>query len=288
LTFVDPLNDRLKALAQPTIEIAISRNAEMRAAIIARNQNLAAAGYHAQVKVDENFTGLFEYRGRSRQPVRPNELRNGTSWSPNVLLRPVVQDVLFPTVAYVGGPAEVAYFAQAAAVYETLGQKMPPVFPRISATLIEPRIARILEKYALQLEDVFRGRDYLQRKAVSAIGDDSAFQRVSGSIEAELNSLRPLLSAADETLTGALETSRQKVLHQVESLHGKYVHAVSRRNELMERHLEAICNSLSPEKKQQERVLNVSSFIARYGAGVIARLLAILSLDTREHQVVEL
>jgi bacillithiol synthase len=288
LTFVDPLNDRLKELARPTIELAISRNAEMRAAIIARNQSLAAAGYHAQVKVDENFTGLFEYRGRSRQPVRPNELRNGTSWSPNVLLRPVVQDVLFPTAAYVGGPAEVAYFAQAAAVYETLGQKMPPVFPRISATLIEPRIARILEKYALQLEDVFRGRDHLQRKAVSAIGDDSAFQRVSGSIEAELNSLRPLLSAADETLTGALETSRQKVLHQVESLHGKYVHAVSRRNELMERHLEAICNSLSPEKKQQERVLNVSSFIARYGAGVIPRLLEILSLDTREHQVVEL
>ena len=104
-------------------------------------------------------------------------------------------------MAYVGGPAEVAYFAQAAAVYETLGQKMPPVFPRISATLIEPRIARNLEKYALQLEDVFRGRDYLQRKAVSAIGDDTpAFLRVSDSIEAELNSLRPLLSAADETL----------------------------------------------------------------------------------------
>ena len=74
----------------------------------------------------------------------------------------------------------------------------------------------------------------------------------------------------------------------MESLHGKYVHAVSRRNELMERHLEAICNSLSPEKKQQERVLNVSSFIARYGVGMIPRLLESLSLDTREHQVVEL
>ena len=69
---------------------------------------------------------------------------------------------------------------------------MPPIFPRISATLIEPRIARILEKYALQLEDVFRGRDYLRRKAVSATEDDSAFKRVSGAIEAELNSLRPL------------------------------------------------------------------------------------------------
>ena len=131
----------------------------MRSAIIARNKALSAAGYHAQVKVDENFTGLFGYHGRSRQPLRPNELRNGISWSPNVLLRPVVQDTLFPTAAYVGGPAEVAYFAQAAAVYETLGKPMPPIFPRISATVIEPRVARIKEKYALELEDVFRGRE---------------------------------------------------------------------------------------------------------------------------------
>jgi uncharacterized protein YllA (UPF0747 family) len=205
-----------------------------------------------------------------------------------VLLRPVVQDALFPTAAIVGGPAEVAYFAQAAAVYETLNKRMPPVFPRISATLIEPRIARIEEKYALQLEDVFRGRDFLRRKVVSATEDDKAFARVSSSISDQLNALQPLLGSVDETLVGALETSRQKVLHQVESLHSKFVNAVSRRNELLDRHIDAICNSLFPEKKQQERILNVSSFVARYGIGMIPRLRESLSLDTREHQVVEL
>jgi len=203
-------------------------------------------------------------------------------------MRPVFQDSIFPTAAYIGGPAEVAYFAQAAAVYDTLGRPMPPVFPRISATLIEPRILRISEKYGIELEDVFRGRDHLRRKAVRAIEDDKAFERASSAIEAELNSLRPLLTSVDETLGGALETSRQKVMHQLESLHGKYVQAVSRRDELLERHLDALCNSLFPEKKQQERVLNVCSLAARFGPGLVARLLDTLSLDIREHQVVEL
>ena len=165
---------------------------------------------------------------------------------------------------------------------------MPPVFPRVSATLVEPRITRIEEKYGFELEDIFRGRDHLRRKAVSATADDTAFDRVRGAIEAELDSLRPQLSAVDETLAGALETSRQKVMHQLESLHNKYVNAVSRRNELIERYLDLVCNSLFPEKKQQERVLNISSFIARYGMGTIPRLVEGLSLDTREHQVVQL
>ena len=111
---------------------------------------------------------------------------------------------------------------------------------------------------------------------------------MTAAIDNELSSLRPVLSAVDETLSGALETSRQKVMHQLESLRSKYVHAASRRNDLIERHLDAVCNSLFPEKKQQERLLNISSFVSRYGLGVIPRLLDSLSLDTLEHQVVEL
>lgn len=288
LTFVDPLHQELKALAQPTVDLAIARNAEMRAALMARNRALSAAGYHAQVKVDQNFTGLFAYRGRSRQALRPNELGERISWSPNVLLRPVVQDTLFPTVTYIGGPAEVAYFAQAAAVYETLGRPMPPIFPRISATLVEHRVAKSAEKYGMEMSDVFQGREYLKRQAVAATSDDDGFERVRLRIGEELESLRPLLGSVDATLIGALDTSRQKVMHQVEGLKGKYVNAVARRDETIERHLDAICNSLYPEKKPQERVINIASFIARYGRGVLPRLMERLSLDVREHQVVEI
>src|SRR6185503_8528150 len=95
---------------------------------------LSEAGYHEQVKVDSNFTGLFAYRGKSRQPLRPDELNADVQLSANVLVRPAMQDAIFPTAAYIGGPAEVAYFAQAGAVYQAFRRPAPPVFPRISAT----------------------------------------------------------------------------------------------------------------------------------------------------------
>ena len=123
---------------------------------------------------------------------------------------------------------------------------------------------------------------------VGATRDDGSFDRVAERVAEELASLVPLLSSADQTLMGALDTSRRKMLHQVNSLRKKYVNAATRRDELIQRHLDAVCNSLYPEKKPQERLLNISSFIARYGIGVIPRLLDSLSLDSREHQVVEI
>jgi uncharacterized protein YllA (UPF0747 family) len=255
---------------------------------MARNKALSAAGYHEQVKVDENFTGLFAYRWRARQALRPAELQSGISWSPNVLLRPLMQDTLLPTVTYIGGPAEVAYFAQVGAVYEALGKPMPPIFPRISATVMEPRIAKAVEKYGVQMADVFQGREHLKKKIVAAVQDSEGFERSRLRIEEELNSLTPLLNSVDPTLIGALDTSRQKIMHQLEALKGKYVNAVARRDETIERHLDAICNSLFPDKKPQERVINITSFIGRYGMAVLPRLMEQLTLDVREHQVVEI
>jgi len=249
---------------------------------------LSAAGYHEQVKVDQSFTGLFAYRGRARQALRPNELEGTISWSANVLLRPAMQDTLFPTATYIGGPAEVAYFSQVAAVYETLGLPMPPIFPRISATLVEHRVAKAAEKYGIEMSDVFQGREHLKKKAVAATQDEDAFERVRSRVEAELESLRPLLTSADVTLIGALDTSRQKVLHQLEGLKGKYVNAVTRRDETIHRHLDMICNSLFPEREPQERMLNITSFISRYGRAVLPRLMERLSLEVQEHQVVEI
>jgi uncharacterized protein YllA (UPF0747 family) len=199
-----------------------------------------------------------------------------------------MQDSIFPTVAYVGGPAEVAYFAQAAAVYEALKRPVPPVFPRISATILEPRIDRVLRKYELEFQDVFRGRDLLRRKAVAKVQGVEVFDLVRDRISAELEVLRPALNAVDPTLAGALDNSRQKVLHQVETLRTKFVNAEARRNETLERHLDSITNSIFPEKKLQERVINITSFLVRYGLGFIQQLEKELDLDSREHQVIEI
>jgi len=136
--------------------------------------------------------------------------------------------------------------------------------------------------------DVFRGRDFLLRKAVASVQGVEVFDRVRDKIGAELDMLSPALSAVDATLGGALDTSRQKILHQVEALRTKFVNAEARRNETMERQLESITNSIFPEKKLQERVINISSFLVRYGFGFTRRLEEALSLDSREHQVIEI
>jgi uncharacterized protein YllA (UPF0747 family) len=165
---------------------------------------------------------------------------------------------------------------------------MPPVFPRISATIVEPRVARVMEKHGIALTDAFRGRDFLKRRAVDTDDDGKIFDAVRGRLEEELGALRSVMTAADPTLLGALETSLHKMLHQLDTLRTKYVNAVSKRSEALERHLDLITNSLFPEKKLQERVLNVTSFLARYGAGTVERLQNTVKLDTAEHQLVEI
>jgi len=288
LIIANPLNPELRQLARPTLLEAVRRNAQIRSAVQARSRALSDAGYHEQVKVDDSFTGLFAYKGKSRQPLRPDELSEDLELSANVLVRPAMQDSIFPTAAYVGGPAEVAYFAQAGAVYETLNRRVPPVFPRISATILESRVARALKKYEIDFLDVFRGRDFLRRKAVASVQGVAVFDKVRDAINSDLDTLGPALNAVDATLTGALDTSRQKILHQVEALRTKFVNAEARRNDTLERHLDAIANSVFPEKKLQERVINITSFLVRYGFGFTQRLEEALNLDSREHQVIEI
>jgi uncharacterized protein YllA (UPF0747 family) len=288
LVIANPLNPELRRLAQPTLVEVARRNSDIRSAVLSRSRALSEAGYHEQVKVDSGFTGLFAYRDKSRQVLRPEEVREDMQLSANVLVRPAMQDSIFPTVAYIGGPAEVAYFAQAAAVYQALGRPVPPIVPRISATILESRILRALNKYEIDFLDVFRGRDFLRRKAVATVQGVEVFDRVRDQIGNSLDTVRPALQVVDPTLGGALDTARQKILHQIEGLRTKFVNAEARRNETLERHLEAITNSIFPEKKLQERVLNISSFLVRYGFGFIERLEEALSLDSREHQVIEI
>ena len=288
LVFANPLEPEIRKLAHPTLVQAVSQNSEIRAAVVARSRALSDAGYHEQVKVDDNFTGLFAYRGKSRRVLRPEELKDDIPLSANVLLRPAMQDAIFPTAAYVGGPAEVAYFAQAGAVYEVFRRPAPPVFPRISATVLEPRIERVLKKYDLEFQDMFRGRDFVRRKAVANVQGVEIFDLVRDRLMTELELLREPLNTVDPTLSGALDNSRQKVLHQVETLRTKFVNAEARRNDTLERHLDSVLNSLFPEKKLQERVINITSFLVRYGLGFISRLEGELDVDSREHQVIEL
>ena len=133
-----------------------------------------------------------------------------------------------------------------------------------------------------------QGREALKSKCVSAVYDVELFNRARGKIEEELQSLRGILGSMDPTLLGALDTSMRKSVHQVESLRTRFINAATRRDEMLARHLDGIGNSLFPDRKFQERILNVTSFLSRYGIGMIRSLDESLSLDSRQHQLVEI
>jgi bacillithiol synthase len=289
LIVVDPLDATLKSIAEPLLEQVAVRNGEIRAAVLARSAAVSASGYHQQVKVDQNFTGLFALRGRSRQALRRGDTESASApLSPNVLVRPVVQDTILPTAAFVAGPAEIAYLAQAGAVYHVFGRETTPIYPRISATFLETRVAKALRKYDIQFADVFQGKEFLKRRAVENAQGGSAFLDAKQRIEETLESLRGPLRSVDPTLDGAVDTAKQKMLYHIETLETKFINAETRRNEVMDRQLELICTALFPEKKLQERQLNVATFIARYGMNFIRGLADSLSLDSTQHQVIDL
>jgi uncharacterized protein YllA (UPF0747 family) len=288
LILANPLHPELKVIGEPTLRAVAKNNAELRTSVIARSRAISEAGYHEQVKVDEGFTGLFALRDKSRQVLKPEDLPVSAMLSANVLVRPALQDTIFPNVALIAGPAEITYLAQASAVYRFLGRPATPAFPRISATVLEARVSRALRRYGLQFDDAFHGREAMKRKAVESVRAVDMFAKVKHNVVENIESLRGVMSAVDPTLIGALETARQKMMYQVETLETKFVNAEAKRNDLIEKQLDLIGHSIFPEKKLQERVFNVTSFIARYGSGFLKRLEDSLTLDSTRHQVVEL
>jgi bacillithiol biosynthesis cysteine-adding enzyme BshC len=314
LILLDPLDARLKTLAAPLYANAALRAYEIATAIEARSKKLEAAGYHAQVTPSENSFPLFLHDARgARHAMTRSEEGNYTTkqgdqaytveelanlaltqperFSPNVTLRAVVQDFLLPTVAYYGGAAEIAYFAQTAEVYRILQRPATPILPRSSLTMIERHTGRLLEKYGLKLSDLFVGlEDLLARVVEEHLGADTArsFAKTEATVNGELDSLREQLRSIDPTLADALETGRRKINYQLEGLRTRFHRAQMGRDEAAHRQLQRAFEQLYPNKDLQERHINVTSLLARHGRYVIDWIYNAINIGSNEHQIVYL
>jgi uncharacterized protein YllA (UPF0747 family) len=212
-------------------------------------------------------------------------------FSPNVLLRPAVEDFLLPTLAYTGGAAEAAYFAQAGVVYEALLGRVTPIVPRFSATIIEPKTQRLLEKHEISVTDVFNGPEALRQQiAARQLPRDlqAAFEAAKSSFDENVSALRDRLEKLDRTLVDAAETARSKMQHQLEKLYAQAARAEAQKGELVTRHAESLSQSLYPGKGLQERTIGGIYFLARYGADFFAQLYDAINSNCPDHQIVEL
>jgi uncharacterized protein YllA (UPF0747 family) len=212
-------------------------------------------------------------------------------FNPNVLLRPVVQDYLLPTLAYTGGSAEVAYFAQAGVVYEKLLGRVTPVLPRFSATLVEPKPQRFLERYHLSLPELFAGPEKVREIiAGRSIPPDlqTRFSDVYATLDQSFAALHESLGGLDPTLVDAAQNAKTKIWYQINNLHTRAARAQLLRDEVIARHAEALSGALFPNKALQEREIAGISFVARYGSGLLHDLYAAIRTDCHDHQVLEL
>jgi uncharacterized protein YllA (UPF0747 family) len=200
----------------------------------------------------------------------------------------VVQDYLLPTAAYIGGPAEIAYFAQIRAVYETLGRQEPCVLPRASLTIVEGRHQKTMKKYGLEFQDFFEGLHPAIQKVVEQSLDretSGIFAETERLFAEQLDKMDELLTRAGVALSDSISRARAKIMYQVEHLRTRFVHASARREETAYRQVERAYTTLFPDKNLQERELNIYYFLSRFGPSLIDELYAAVDIGYSNHQL---
>lgn len=310
LVAADPLDAELKRLAAPIYTLAVERADEIAAALLERSRELESEGFHAQVHVaadsfplfwhtDEGKRtalkiagdGLFSAAGREFTRAELVELiaADPRRFSPAVMLRPVVQDHLFPTACYFGGGAEIAYFAQNSEVYRILERPVTPIFHRQSFTVIESANRRTMAKYTIEPADLFEGAEKTERRVSEEIldpGTAAMFADVEEKINGQLNRLDRELSHLDPNLAKNLATRRRKIVYHIGALRNKTRVEQLKKHGDAARRLSALASSTMPGGTLQERVVGVVSFLGRYGPSFIDELYAVIDMDDRGHRVV--
>jgi bacillithiol biosynthesis cysteine-adding enzyme BshC len=273
----------------------------------AAGADMVARGYHAQVHAQDDSVALFRLDGARRVIRQQNgvlvvgdqsyttdalvtEARDQPAgFSPGVLLRPIVQDALFPTACYVAGPNELSYLGQLKAVYEHFGVPMPLMYSRASATVLDSASIRFLTKYAVPLE-ALQPRD---DAALNALLEtqlpptvEAAFGTARDAIDAQMSRLMQAVSALDPTLEGAAKSTMGRMQHDLETFHGKMIQAAKRRHDTLRRQFIHARALAFPGGQPQERTVGFVSLLNQYGPALVDRLHDELPLDMGHHWIV--
>jgi bacillithiol biosynthesis cysteine-adding enzyme BshC len=307
LIVLDAAGREFHALGAAALRGSIEQAFELESALLARSAELESAGYHAQVLVKPGASLLFFIGdGGSRSPLRRtpegawkagtgNSARQFSTQellavldteperlSPNALLRPVFQDTILPTTAYIGGPAEVAYFAQSAVLYDRLLGRVTPILPRLSATLIEPAIGELMAKHEVSLPDVMHSPEELGQRLGARAMPIEAKRRLAAAgnaLDEALQSAQDYLGSLDPSLSQSVEVSASKMRYQMSRLRRLAASFELNKEGSLRKHANAMALHLFPGGHPQERVIAGAWFLSVYeaaqgnpGSGLIARL----------------
>lgn len=309
LVIFDPQDAEVKSLLKPIFKKEINDFAIHTQKLIQVSAKLEEL-YHAQVKVKP--VNLFYHTEEGRYSVEPvddiyklrrkrkqftkdeilTEIENFPDrFSPNVLLRPICQDFLFPTGFYIGGPSEIAYFAQVTPLYDFYNIVSPIIFPRSSATILEKNVASGLDKYDLSMNDIFLGLDELKEKVIASLSEnniENAIEEASKEIELTFDKIKENLFAIDKTLVDSSGRYKDRIMSSILELKTKAIKAQETKHETTIRQLTRLSNLLYPLGNLQEREINFTYFYNKYGKDFIRKVYDDISVSEFEHQVISL
>jgi bacillithiol biosynthesis cysteine-adding enzyme BshC len=309
LVVYDSSDRAAKSLVSAVFARELSAPGETARLATTTGADLVARGYHAQVQAPDDGLALFHLDG-GRLAIRQHNgqfvigdetyppaalIQQATAapstFSPNVLLRPIVQDTLFPTVCYVAGPNELGYLGQLRRIYDRFGVPMPLMYPRASATLLDSAALRFLQKYklpleALQPQDESALNHLLETQIPAAV--EESFAAASQAIESSIGRLVQAMPAVDPTLEGAAKSTLSRMQHDLSTLHSKLIQAAKRRDETLRRQYIRTRALAFPLGHAQERTIGFVSFLNQYGPALIDRLDDELPLDLGHHWVVSI
>jgi bacillithiol biosynthesis cysteine-adding enzyme BshC len=286
LVVYDASDPATKPLAGPLFARELSSPGETSRLAAAAGAALDARGYKAQVTPGADSTALFAL-GETREPIKrapagfaigdrqvsaadlvADAAAHPERFSPNVLLRPLVQDTLFPTIAYVGGPSEVAYFAQLKDVYAHFGLPMPLIVPRATATFVDGAGLRFLQRSGVEL-GALQARDdgalnrLLEQTLPREVED--ALQAARADVEARMATVIAAVPAVDATLEGTARSTLGKMTHELGTLQQKVVQAAKRRDDTLRRQFERARALAFPGGEPQERAIGLVWLLNRVG-----------------------
>jgi bacillithiol biosynthesis cysteine-adding enzyme BshC len=303
LLFLDPLAPAIRDIAVPFLSEVADRVPALLTSLRRRNAEIEEAGYHTQVHVDSDSSLLFLLDHGKRTAIRwngenfqvrdrvysPAELHAlATQLSPNALLRPVMQDYLLPSVSYVAGPAEIAYFAQGQALYENLLGRMPVIYPRNSFTLLDDRATRLLERHGMRLPDLLDHEEKVKSRIASKLVPQdltARFRAFEASATDSLAKLQADLRHFDPTLEAAAKKSSAKIVYQLEKLARKTARETLRRDQRATKDAAYLVNLIYPHRHLQERFYSILPFLAQSGLDLPQRLLEQVQLACPDHMV---
>jgi len=307
--FIDPSDAEIKRLLIHVFEKELRTSPKMCESIITTSAELEK---HYDLQVKPKVINMFFLHNDNRLAIEPREggkfaLKNSKRrfdseemfavleetpelFSPNVVLRPVCQDYLLPSIAYVGGPAEISYFAQLKPAYEHYELTMPVIFPRVSVTLIEGKINKFMNSYDVKLEEIFH-RNVLVTKVVEKLSEvkvDEEISKFTDDINKMFYDMKNMTVKVDQSLLNTVENMKEKLKQNLEILRNKLINAQAKKSEITTSQIDKVANNIFPNENLQERMLNITYFINKYDFSFIKKLYHETDPMNFNHQVIDI